>query len=182
MGVVVDAQVVKGFFLESVLGQPNELTGSAALLFDSTFRRHPIFVDDSGIMQHEWRSLVEPEWFDAWFADLLRDGDVFEIRGVNNKHLRRKLQDMGFPTGRDIRYVNVSVAVCNRTGFCLLVSEDLHFYEPREKSASAERRAEILMTCGGRIARHLRKTQSIWVQPVARFICDYTAFIETIGS
>jgi hypothetical protein len=174
MGLVVDANIVKGFFQDSVLGKSHDLTESAKPIFDPSFRKHPIYLDKEGKLHFEWRSVVEAEWFDIWYADLVRDDDVREIASPPDKALRKKLVELGFPAkGRDIWYARVSNAVSKAAGFAILVSEDLDFYEPKEKGCKSERRKAILLNELGSVRKHLRKDRGIVVKAVERFIADY---------
>ena len=146
MGLIVDANIVKGYFQDSVLGKGHDLTESAKPIFDPSFREHPIYVDDKAKLHFEWRSVVETEWLDIWYADLVRDDVVREIVSPPDKALRKQLAELGFPAkGRDIWYARVSNAVSRTVGFAILVSEDLDFYEPKEKGCKSERRKDILL-------------------------------------
>jgi len=172
MGLVVDAQVVKGFFQESVLCTHHALSGSPARIFDPQFRRHCIFVDPEGTIQHEWRSLVDPDWFDVWFADLMRDGSICLIAAPSDVALSKALRALGFPSGRDIWYVRVGCAVRRRLGFSILISEDLDFYEPKEKCCGDKRRCTILCSGAGSVRRYLRKKCGVIVRSVERFVAE----------
>src|SRR5436190_8173465 len=179
MGLVVDANIVTGFFQESVLDKCHGLSASPAPIFDPATRVHQIFVDDQGIIEHEWRSGVQREWFDAWFTDLIRDGNVREIAAPSEALLRKELRTLGFPaTGRDIWYVRVSSAVASDAGFCVLVSEDRDCSEPKEKQCSSGRRATILHHELGRVRKHLKNTRSILVKPVDRFVDEYPDLLK----
>jgi hypothetical protein len=178
MGLVVDAQVVKGYFQESVLGAPNELTASAIPVFDPAFRGHVIYIDDRGTLQYEWRSAVEPEWFDIWFADLIRDGAISEYPAPADRNLRDQLGNLGFPaTGRDIWYARLSCAISAWVGFCVLISEDLDFYEPREKGCSSKRRRQILYSEAGHVRKYFKKKRAVLVKSVERFVAEYPGFL-----
>jgi hypothetical protein len=179
MGLVVDAQIVKGFFQDTVLDKGHNLTESASLIFDDSFRKHPIYVDDEEKVWSEWRSGVAQEWFDIWYTNLLRDDVVREIPAPPDKNLRKELVALGFPfSGRDIWYARVSNAVRCSFGFAILVSEDLDFYEPKEKGCASGRRKEILLKEIGSVRKHLKKKRGIHVKPVARFISDYSRFCK----
>jgi hypothetical protein len=179
MALIVDAQVVKGFYQDTVLGKGHALTESASLIFDASFRKHAIYVDDEEKLRSEWRSGVAPEWFDIWYTDLLRDDVIREIRSPADKNLRKKLEALGFPfSGRDIWYARVSNATSCSIGFAILVSEDLDFYEPKEKGCSAKRRNEILLKELGSVRKYFKKERDIHVKPVARLIADYGLFCK----
>jgi hypothetical protein len=177
MGLIVDANIVKGFFQEAVLGKGHDLTGSAMPIFDKNFRKHPIYLDDEGNLHYEWRAVVDPEWFDVWFTDLIRDDVIRQISAPPEKNFRKELAGLGFPAkGRDIWYARVANALTILSNFAILVSEDLDFYEPKEKGCSSKRRNEILLKELGSVRRHLRKKRSIYVKPVARLVSDYANF------
>lgn len=183
MAVVVDAQILKGFFQESVLEIDHGLSASPQLVFDAEFRRYPIFVDDQGTIVQEWRSVVEPEWFDTWFTDQIRDGVICEIDAAAEKQLKKALSNLGFPaTGRDIWYARTCNSAAKVNGFCVLVSEDLDFYQPSEKGCSAARREKLLLTESGNVRKFFRKERSILVKPVARFVADHVDFLASMSA
>jgi hypothetical protein len=178
MGLVVDAQIVKGFFQESVLGAPHDLSGSLLPIFDPRICTHCIYVDNEGTIQYEWRSVVDPDWFDVWFAELIRDGSIAEIAALSDVALKKQLKALGFPaTGRDIWYARVGCAVSGRIGFSVLISEDLDFYEPKTKGCGSKRRRNILYSEAGAVRRYLRKKRAVIVKSVERFVAEYPKFL-----
>ena len=183
MAVVVDAQILKGHFQESVLGIDHDLTGSPNPIFDHTFRIDALHVDAGGQVAQEWRSVVEPEWFDAWYVDQVRDGFICEIDAKAEKQLKKDLSNLGFPaTGRDIWYARLCNSAAEAKGFCFFVSEDLDFYQPGAKGGDAKRRQKILREELGAVRKYLKKERSIHVKPVVNFVSDFPSMREAAVS
>jgi hypothetical protein len=174
MGLIVDSNVVKGYYQDTVLGKGHDLTESPRLVFDQEFRKHLIYLDNKQVVWSEWKAAVKDEWFDIWYANLLRDDVIREIPAAAEKNFRKELTNFGFPfTGRDIWYARVANAVSENFGFAILISEDLDFYEPKEKGCKSARRNDILLKELGSLRKHLKKQRNIQVKAVARFISDY---------
>jgi len=183
MAIVIDAQILKGFFQEVVLNIGHGLSASPALLFNSGFRVHPIHVDDKGNFKHEWRAVVQPEWFDAWYADQIRDGVIREVAAPSDQQLKKQLSNIGFPvTGRDIWYARVCCHVAQTVGLCIFISEDLDFYEPKAKRSGSKYRNKILINELGSVQKYFRKEKSVFIKPVLRFNSDYQAILIKFGS
>lgn len=178
MAIVIDAQIVKGFFQETVLEIDHELSASPMALFDISFRIYPIHVDDKGTFKHEWRAVVEPEWFDTWYTDQIRDGAICEVAAPADQQLKKQLAKIGFPaTGRDIWYARVCNQVSQVIGFCVFVSEDLDFYEPEAKRGDSKHRSKVLINESGSVRKYFKKEKSVFIKPVVRFNSDYQAIL-----
>jgi hypothetical protein len=170
METVVDAHIVKGYFEESVLDTQTTLSASPSLLVDRLGTEDRAFLDDSGHIAQEWRDLVQPEWFDAWYAELLLRGAATEIPTTTRPRLRKKLVQLGFPQdSQDIWYIRTASAVAGRWGAAVIVTEDMHFYSPKETGCTATRRLKILRSGSGSVATHLRRKARIHVLCLATY-------------
>jgi hypothetical protein len=171
METVIDAQVVSGYFQETVCEVESRLTERAALVFERVGSEDQVFLDDGGIIEHEWRNVVEPEWFDVWYARLLQEDAAVRVC-VNTCHaLCRQLERKGFPRGsRDVWYVRTAKAVVDRFGQAIIVTEDMDFYDPTQKKGTAKQRMRILLSGDGQVARHLHRRENIAVKCVASYL------------
>lgn len=168
MDLVIDANIVSAYFMESVLACNPGLTGSAVSVFERAGFGDTVHLDDTQHIENEWRSVVSPEWFNAWYGDLLINGGAAFIRVETCTNLRRTLEALGFPRSKDIWYIRTAVAVSQRFGSATLVTEDMDFFDPRDKLAPSVRRSALLRAASGRVCRRLRKHERIRVTCVAR--------------
>jgi hypothetical protein len=171
MEIVIDAQVVNGYFKETVLEIESPLTDKATLIFDRVGSEDQTFLDSKGIIEHEWRNVVEPEWFDVWYARLLQNGAAVQMDVSTCYATCRQLERNGFPrSSRDIWYVRTAKAVVDRFSRAVIVTEDMDFFDPRQKGANAKQRKSILLSGNGQIARYLHKKEKINVKCVAGYL------------
>lgn len=170
MELVIDANILKGYFEETQIGSSPELTHSPQALFQRLGKGDTGYLDEGGQIQHEWRNVVDPEWFDKWYRDLLRQDGLSLIPVKPYPALRSSLGKLGFPNkGRDIWYVRTAKAVYEAFDSVVLVSEDLDFYNPKEKKGDHQRRLKILLAGNGPVVKHLRK-EKIDVVCVANYL------------
>lgn len=170
MEIVIDAQVVCGYFQETVQEREPTLSGRPSVAFQRLGGQDQVFLDGSGHIQHEWSSLVPSEWFDAWYANLLRDGAAALIPTQTCAALRKELWQLGFPKkSRDNWYVRTASAVADHHGRATIITEDMHFYAPKEKVCPASRRIKILRSGDGPVARCLGRRANIAVLCLATY-------------
>ncbi len=174
MEIVIDAQVVSAYFQESALELPapaGGLTDSATLVFERVGTHDRAFLDEGGQIKQEWRNLVQPEWFDVWYADLIRDDAAIEIAAPTCESLRQALKSKGFPQGsRDFWYVRTAKAVLNRYGQAVIVSEDMDLHDPIQKKVETTHRGRILRSGNGSVAKFLQRRENIAVVCVAAYL------------
>ena len=167
MHVIIDANVVVGYFKETVKGAIHDLTGSPTSLFESLGSFIVCYVDDGCHIKTEWRLPVEPEWFDAWYGNLLINDSIRITETDNCRDLKAQLADLGFPTTTtDFWYCRVGVAVSKKNGKAILITEDIDFYEPSAKGCGGRRRKQLLYNSNGQVAKHLRRKSDIEVMCV----------------
>ncbi len=92
MELVVDANIVKGYFDEDVLGRNNNLMDSTVQIFDCSDMENLIFLDDEGQIEQEWKGPVDQQWFIEWYTDLLKLGKVVLIKTTPKTTISKKLQ------------------------------------------------------------------------------------------
>jgi hypothetical protein len=154
--VVVDANVFHGFF-QMHIGKAHCLCGCPQTLLSTAASSNPVFHDTGGIVEHEWRNVVDIDWFDAWLASSLLSGTIQYIAPKRDVSLEKQLHANGFPGGRDIVYVRVSLAVAAAYAKCDFYTEDIDFYDPKLKGCKAASRLKLLTSSGGPVAKLLAK-------------------------
>ena len=154
MEVVIDAQIIKAYFMEEVIGKSSsDLTDRASKVINRLGDKDRVYLDEEGHIEHEWRQPVTREWFNEWFSALLT-ADAARILPVKRcPHLKKKLEKAHFPTkgkeGRDLWYVRTAKAVVDEisegASFCYLISEDMDFHRPELKGqVSGQERLKVL--------------------------------------
>ncbi len=167
MNVVIDAQVV-GWYLAELIGAAHPATNSPADLFARLGDEDVGFVDDGGHIEQEWRQVADPDWFNQWYSQLLIDGSVVLIQPSRCRDLLEHLhRNLGFPRTKDVWYIKTAAGVVRDFGPpAHIITEDMDFYEPREKQCSAGRRQRFLHESRGSVARHLGRREGIQVKSV----------------
>lgn len=155
--MIIDANVFCGFF-QYQIDRPHCLLGCPNKLMLSLSTQNPVYHDLDGIIEHEWRNLVDRDWFDVWLATSLQSGIVQYQGSVKDPSIESKIKAKGFPTGRDIVYVRVGLGLVKSQGTCNFFTEDLDFYDPTKKGGTAEARKKILKKSSGPVAKILTKT------------------------
>ncbi len=159
--MIVDANVFKGYY-EAVLGRRHSLCGCPQALISSATSQFPIFHDLDGIVEAEWRQVVDYEWFDAWLSDNLQRGNIQYANPIKDRALEKSLKSHGFPTGRDIVYVRLGLANVSVIGnACNFYTEDIDFYDPALKNSCSKTRLKLISSSGGPIPKVLKKRKII---------------------
>lgn len=145
MCMIIDAHVMREFYLEVTQGQ-SSATEAVTPIIDTLSHENPAYLDENGMIKHKWRTNVKNEWFSGWFPRALAADKIRFIEPLNPSTVRNRLaSDCGFPIqSRKIWYIRTGEAVANEEGACVLLSEDLHFYEPGEKNCGSDRKERIL--------------------------------------
>ena len=181
MNLVIDANIIKGYYMETVLEIDPGLTGSVIPIMEPTGKTDYIFLDSNGIIEHEWENPVDPEWFSPWFAKLLNDECAFIIEVDMCNELRKKLKRLYFPVySRDIWYIRTAKSILKNeralrympdgSNYCFIISEDIHFYDPRKKGTNAEQRHKIIISCQGPVSDFLSDEEGILVSCVYNYV------------
>jgi hypothetical protein len=163
MKVVIDANVFQAYFQMNLHGTLPPVTGDPSNLFERILLGAVrITFDDADHIKTEWESVVEREWFSRWFRQLFIDGDVHLVTIVPCTFISH-LQKFGFPRGKDIRYLQVSMASTSAEDPVYLVTEDMDFFDPPHKASGLATRDRIKKNGSTSITNFLRKKQDIHV-------------------
>lgn len=177
MNIVIDANVFKAYYEESVLELPAPRPGrtdSPSSIFARLGADTFSYVDVGQQMESEWRNLCRggEEWFDGWLSSVYASGGVTPMDINKTKVPENKYREVGFPfKGRDIWYIRVAVSLSSAcsTNDAYLISEDIDFFDPkRKKDASREK---YIRNGEGAVAKQLKKD--------GVFVCCICSYLET---
>ena len=155
--MIIDANVFIGYF-HSTIGSPLSLSGCPVILFILGTPTSAFYHDIGRLIENEWQTVVDREWFEPWFASQLMSGVICYVDPIRDAGLERNLTTLGFPTGRDIVYVRVGLSVVATKGSpCTLFTEDMDFYDPKKKGCAAKTRAKLLSVSSGPVCKILGK-------------------------
>jgi len=163
MEIVIDANIINGFYKEDVLGIPSTLTGSVVEMFTRSQNQGSVIcLDEGGQIESEWRNVVPDDWFDVWYSKLLVEDKAIIVPVHTCHQLLNQLWRLGFPRSRDKWYIRTAKTVVDyKKGqdediLCVLITEDLDFYDPsKKKTANAQQRVQVLKFGRGCIADKL---------------------------
>jgi hypothetical protein len=152
---VVDANVFCAYFKSTFGHAITGFTACPRALIDSPVADVVLALDVGSQIEHEWRSVVNAGWFDAWLGTALIDGKVEYFECDACPVLDATLRSHGFPaSSKDKWYVRLARSP-NRGR---LVSEDLDFFDPTKKAAlSGATRTKFLQAGSGALRRSLLK-------------------------
>lgn len=174
MRILIDAHVVQAFYIEDRDLGSHEMTADVSPLFTGLLNEDELWIDESGHIEQEWRNLVgDREWFDGWFFDLIANSRVMSISCADHRALVQRLgRDFGFPRGSGDRWFVITAASLRDSLSCepAIVSEDMHFHDPRQGHLRGRAREQVVRSGSGRMAAHLRRREHIHVRCVARHL------------
>lgn len=166
-GWVVDANVVHGIFCDAIEA-PHRCTGSPTVVISALVDSPDLLVvDESGNIEHEWRSCVDPEWFDAWFVEFVSYAPVVAIPvGQFQFEIKKLTVDFGLPSSRDRWVVRTALAGSQARRMAIL-TDDGDLFDPKVKTQAAKKARILSGALEGKLAKHLRKKFEIDVVSVA---------------
>lgn len=162
MTAIVDANILKAFYEKTVLDISHSLTGCPEEAFSKLAK---IYVDDGGKIEYEWRSLVDPDWFDTWLSREITVGRIELLSVQNHASVCKKVYKNGFPiNSKDIWYIRTAKELSiSIGGMGLLISEDIDFFDPTKKSHSGQARIKIIKSETAKLKKILQKEENISV-------------------
>ena len=102
MNIVIDANIFAGYFKCYVLGIDSDLTEDPSKIFEHLGSELFNHMDEGKQIESEWSSVVEREWFDAWFPEMIIEGKIRFIDVSTHHQTIRKLKAIGLPCSRDV--------------------------------------------------------------------------------
>ncbi len=167
MNFIVDANVFQAYYQKNLGLVLPEVTEDPTKLFENFLKGiFKIYFDEGTHIKSEWEAVVEREWFGRWFQKLLTEGDVHFVKLTRCDFIKH-IQGLGFPTTKDIRYLQAAKSVTSIGGNVFLVTEDIDFYEPKLKLAGLKKRHKIMKNGSTKITNFLRKKQNINVNCIS---------------
>lgn len=140
------------FTLSYVSGQ----TSDVKTLVEGIQKKMGFAIDEGGKIERQWLDTCGPKPgcpFYEWLYQKLKDGSVRKVPAKLGPAHRKKLRvDCGLPNDR---YEMTYIEVANVTDERYIVSEDIHFYEPRLKYAAEAAKARAKSERRGRVWRYL---------------------------
>lgn len=154
-GVTVDTNVISMYFHEHL-----RKCGEVLELVEKVLRCVGVALTDK--LEYEWKSTCPGPIFDAWLTDEVKEGRVLY---VNRKPLPRNVMKIihhkfGLPRGRGDREV---LFCANGTQMKYILSEDLHFFDPKAKETSRQHRRRVKDRRLGVFCRYLKRELGITV-------------------
>lgn len=166
--MIIDANIITGYYQECVLGRETNLSGSTEFINDLTYK-NPFYLDTNHVIESEWSNCNRQEWFNAWLAEVLGNGTARYINPVACPKLKPLLKKHGFPIGRDICYIRTAIAVQRQNDDATIKTEDLDFYDPKKKQiVHGKTRNKLLKNRNAPVKKMLAKKYNITVSP----LCD----------
>jgi hypothetical protein len=156
--VVLDANVFKVIYEDLV----NLCEGDGFKLLEGILANDVIVVDERDVIIAQWKNCCcgeEDEFFSQWIAtafieDKLRRSEIIKDRNTK-KYL---LNELVLPKD-DLIYLLLAIA----TSAFLVVSEDIHLYEPSAKKKDSGFKRRIILERSGCICRYMKKEHSVLI-------------------
>lgn len=176
MRCVIDANVLKGYFHEIVLGKPHGLSAQPSRIFQLLGGVVVAFLDDEGHIEHEWEAQVGREWLRAWLIERIDEDAIRPIHAADARDLVSALKKLGFPGKGDTWYVRVALAAGELGKVeSVIVTEDVDFIDPKKKKCPARERQRLLRKCRGPVADLLMRKR-VLIASVAKCTMDAEAY------
>lgn len=153
-GISVDANVMQSFAKSYLRGEPSD----PKTLVERIEEGPGFAIDEAGKIERQWLDTCGPKPgapFFEWFYQGLKDGSIRKVNArLELGHKRRLPNDCGFPNDRfEMTYIEVANVTAQR----YIVSEDIHFFEPRLKEAPECAKSAAKARRQGRVCRYLRR-------------------------
>jgi hypothetical protein len=121
-------------------------------------------LDSGGKIEHQWSTTCG--WkagnpFREWFVQALKQGRIqLVVPAFPEQHKKKLRIDLGFP---DDRFEQTYIGVANVTTIRYIVTEDMHFFEPKHKDADEQTKRRSRDERQGSVCRFLRRHMNIRV-------------------
>ena len=155
LGVVIDTNCIKVFIHDEELDIPSSLWE----LIDTIMRKCGLAINK--IIEYEWRQRTSNH-YKYWFEENYKKGYIYCPKlnqKLSAKERNTLIQKHGFPNSRDIHYIQVAI----NTQLKYILTQDMHFYEPKMKLASGAEKDRIREKRTGGVCRYLKKELEITV-------------------
>lgn len=163
--VIFDANVVSAYFYEDIKqAQDPTKTGSPMKIFSQLGIDLVTYVDNEDHIMLEWKNVVDPEWFNIWYTDLMINGKLHEHSISLSKNtltkIKSELLKLGFPLqgSKDFWYIKLLLSIKSQSynTFIHFITEDIDFYDPTKKSLSGSSRTSFIENKKGKVLKLLK--------------------------
>jgi hypothetical protein len=157
---VIDACSFKLFYDELVANT----FGVSRRSLEHILENDVIIVDFLGHIRHEWMTTCcgeQDEFIRQWIINRIVEDRIQERTLKKDKAVRNSIRELGIPQ-RDHKYIYL--AVFNHA--FAIISEDIDFYDPREKNRGEARVARMKHRRDGCVCRYLRQAHKIEIFPL----------------
>ncbi|MCW7475584.1 hypothetical protein [Leptospira levettii] len=164
MKIILDANIILGYYKETVLEIEHSLTDSPSKLFTKEIT---VLIDTGGKIEHEYTALLDKDWVKNWIIDLIDQNILLTIETENHQPVCAALYKLGFPnSSRDIWYIRTGCTASKSFKTeVYLITEDLDFYNPKSKQCPPNIRQSTLSCFNSPIQKLLEK-QDLLVRSV----------------
>lgn len=159
-GVVIDANILQAWYSDYTNDQTGP--GSTYEFVEMVARCFGFAIDQAGRIEGEWLSKVGKQVvIRIWFEDQIKEGRIHRVLSFMDKKTEKVVcEEYGFPKrDKDIVYLRCA----NRTDNRHLVSNDIHFYEPKSAGSGQIKRDRIMRNREGSLCRYLQRQLGVYV-------------------
>ena len=156
-----DANAIHAFQQE----RKSEANGPARAALERIFNGDCIALDEDGLCLQEWLDCAEsavPFALGDWVADQMIHGRIRSFP-LCTENLRKMLLNLGLPK-KDHKWVRLAIGC----GGNLIITNDIDFFDPKKKNASAQQKKKIKEN-GGSCSKFLQKKLGVEVTCMVRF-------------
>jgi hypothetical protein len=150
-----------------------DLTASSKgfpILVEFILSHHKIAIDRAGKIKQEWCGRTQPDVAEEWLTDQLKQDRVVLMAARMDNDIKNKIfNDFGLDRReKDIEYIKTA----NVTAMKYIVTEDIHFYDPKMKKANKATHERMKEGREGRLLRYLEKKLAITVASLRHLKAD----------
>ncbi len=164
-GITVDACIMHNFFPQLVVEK-----GEYFDLINFFLEEYKLIIDSENKIKQEWCERSNFIMAREWITDQLKINRINMVESSLKRDVERKIfNEYGLDkTERDIEYIKVA----NVTALKYILTEDMHFYDPKKKMANHKTKEKIKNKRNGRLQKYLKKELKITISSLRHLIMD----------
>ncbi len=146
----VDANCICHFQRESIVGEP----GLYHQAIERLLQDGQLVLDEGGLCRQEWLDTASGPIqlnLNDWINDLIANNQLSLAAITPVGRHRKQLSSLGVPK-KDHKWF----ALCRDSTAATFLTEDIDFYDPREKLAGDGRRRRVMLSGSGPVKRFFR--------------------------
>ena len=148
--LVLDANVVKEIIRAEIQCTTPVCVTDLSRIIDESYE---IAIDDGDKIETEWRQTCNCNFFNDWITERLKNGTIKVLGGKIDSSLKRiLLTQLGFHR-KDLIYIWIALETQKK----YIISEDMHFYDPKKMSCTSAKQKAIKQCSGGKVANLLKR-------------------------